>query len=191
MDNLNHLTSKLVGLTIEEFNDFKKLFVAVDIKKMDHLFSEGDCVRELYFINNGLLRGYYIKEGQEFRTNFFYGPIFATDIFAIRNKSKTLFNIQAVKNCECYKANFEDVEELMEKHPNIRIMLFKFYELIYMNAVDTKTSFLFDSQQERYLKLLQQEPELFKDIPLHYIASYLGIKPETLSRIRKKLKEPV
>jgi CRP/FNR family transcriptional regulator, anaerobic regulatory protein len=187
MENFKKFTEELYQLNEEELNVLKQEFAPLAVKKMNHLIAEGDKVEELYFINSGFLRGYYIKDGEEFTTAFYYGPIFLTDIFAIRNNSKTVFNLQVVKNSDCYKANFKAIENLMDTYPNIRLLFYKFYEKTYMQAVDRKLSFLYDSQKERYLKLVTNHPELFDDIPLQYIASYLAIKPETLSRIRKKL----
>lgn len=76
----------------------------------------------------------------------------------------------------------------MELYPNIKKMYYGLYEMLYMYGVRRQVSFIYDSQQERYENLQKEFPKMFEDIPLQYIASYLGLKPETLSRIRKKVK---
>ena len=188
MNNLSAFTSKFIDLTPIELADLESIFEPVAIKKMDHLMTSGDYIKDIYFINEGIFRGYYIKEGEEFTTGFYYGPIMFAELFSIRRNAPTALNLQALKECDCYKANFNTMEKLMEKHHTIRQMFFRLYEMLYMYGVKRQVSFIYDSQKERYDKLRKEVPRIIEDIPLQYIASYLGTKPETLSRIRKKSK---
>lgn len=110
------------------------------------------------------------------------------ELFSIRKNTPTEFNLQALQESDCYQANFYELEKLMVDFPSIKRLFFRLYEMLYMYGVKRQVSFIYDSPQERYDKLYSEFPKLLDDIPLQYIASYLGIKPETLSRIRRKEK---
>lgn len=77
---------------------------------------------------------------------------------------------------------------MMQDNANLRKLFLKLYEHIYILGTKRQISFIKDSQTERYFKLLTEQPELLQTVPLQFIASFLGMKPETLSRIRKKMK---
>ena len=185
MEKLKLFTSHFAELTEKEFSDLEALFQPMNIKKMDHVLSMGTYVKDLYFFNNGTFRVYHLKDGEEFTTKFLLSPCIYAELFSIRKLTPTFFNIQALTDCDCYKANFIAVERLMENNPNIRRLFLKLYENIYMAGVKRQVSFILDSQTKRYFDLVSEHPELIDQIPLQYIASFIGAKPETLSRIRK------
>ena len=110
-----------------------------------------------------------------------------TDLIAIRNKIPTSLNVQALKDCTCYAANFDSLEELIYQYPNLHMLFYKFMEHMFMEKTKREVSFIYDSPEERYIKLFSDRPKVIAEIPQQYIASYIGIKPETLSRIRKKI----
>lgn len=185
--NLRVMVDFLAPVTNEEFEALAALFRPVPVKKMNHLYSQGDMVKDLYFLDKGLLRIYYIVDGTECTANFDFPPYIFTDIYSIREKVPTSMNMQALKDSECYAANFEAVEKLVEQYPNLLNVFFKLYENLFLMIKRRQLATLFDSPKQRYLNLFKERPNVIADIPQHYIASYLGIKPETLSRIRRKI----
>lgn len=186
MENFKDFTAHFAALTASELEALQALFQPVNVKKMDHLLVSGTVVKELFFFNKGTFRVYHLKDGEEFTTKFLYGPCIYAELFSIRKLTPTFLNIQALNHCDCYKANFTKIEELMVNHPNIRRLFLKLYEHIYMKSVERQVSFILDSQSKRYANLLAEFPNIINEIPLQYIASFIGVKPETLSRIRKK-----
>jgi CRP-like cAMP-binding protein len=185
--NLKTFTSRFINLSEEEAEELLSIFKPSPVKRLDHLFLEGEMIDKIYFINEGVLRGYYIKDGKEYTTNFLFGPTIFTDITSIRKKVPTLINFQALKATDCLVAQFSDLEDLTNKSPNIEHIFFKFMEHLYLFGVMRQLSFIYDTPQERYIKLFSERPKVIAEIPQHYIASYLGIKPESLSRIRKRI----
>lgn len=163
------------------------LFNPVDVKKMNHLYSEGDNITKLYYVKKGVLRGYYIKDGEEHTCNFFFAPYMVTDLFSVRQQIPTQMNVQALKDSECYEADFLLVEQLAFERPELLKIFYKMYEHMFSGSIARQISFIYDRPKERYLNLFKQRPNIIAEIPQHYIASYLGIKPETLSRLRKKI----
>ena len=144
-------------------------------------------ISSIYYINDGIFRGYYRKDNNEITANFYFGPTIMTDLIAVRSSKETRMNVQALKNSTCMVAEFNDLDDLMDKFPNIESVFFKFLEHLYLFGVTRQHSFIFDTPQERYVKLFGERPKVIAEIPQHYISSYLGITPETLSRIRKRI----
>lgn len=186
MEKLKLFTSHFAELTEKEFSDLEALFRPMNIKKMDHVLTMGTYAKDLYFFNKGTFRVYHLKDGEEFTTKFLFSPCIYAELFSIRKLTPTFFNIQALTDCDCFKANFREIEKLMETSPNISRLFLKLYEHIYMNGKKREISFILDSQSKRYNDLVSEHPEIIDQIPLQHIASYIGAKPETLSRIRKK-----
>ncbi|MEM0578055.1 Crp/Fnr family transcriptional regulator [Flavobacterium polysaccharolyticum] len=189
MENLKLFTSYFAELNEKEFSDLEALFHPMNIKKMDHVLTEGTFVKDLYFFNKGTFRVYHLKEGEEFTTKFLFSPCIYAELFSIRKLTPTFFNIQALTDCDCYKANFREIEKLMETSQNISRLFLKLYEHIYIKGKKREFSFILDSQTKRYNNLIAENPQIIDQIPLQYIASCIGVKPETLSRIRKKSNE--
>ena len=187
IDNLSFFLSRFAKLSEEELEAFIAIFTPISIKKLDHLFLENDMISHIYYINDGIMRGYYNKENTEITTNFYFGPTMMTDFVAVRSNLPTQMNVQALKNCNCMVAKFSDLDNLIDKYPNIESVFFKFLEHLYLFGVMRQQSFIFDTPQERYVKLFGERPKVIAEIPQRYISSYLGIKPETLSRIKNRI----
>jgi CRP-like cAMP-binding protein len=186
-DRLKIFTAQLATLTDEEFEAYAALYKPVHVKKMNHLFSEGHMVKHIYYIDSGLLRSYYHKDGNDYTMGFQFAPFIITDVFSLREKKPTAMNLQALKDSECYMADIDELEALVVVYPNLLNVFFKLYETLLLRGKKRQMSFIFETPKERYLNLFKERPNVIAEIPQHYIASYLGIKPETLSRIRKKI----
>lgn len=186
-ERLKVFTAQFASITDEEFEAYAALYKSVPVKKMDHLFSEGHLVKHIYYLDTGVLRGYYHKEGNDYTMGFHFAPFIITDIFSLREKKPCALNIQALKDSECYMADIDELEALVVTYPNLLNVFFKLYEALLLSAKKRQMAFIYDTPKERYLNLFKERPNVIAEIPQHYIASYLGIKPETLSRIRKKI----
>jgi CRP/FNR family transcriptional regulator, anaerobic regulatory protein len=184
---LKAFTGHFAPVPDEEFEQYAAMFRPVNVKRLDHLFREGDNVKSLYFLHTGVLRGYYLKDGAEHTCNFFFSPYMMTDVHSVRENTGTLMNVQALKDAECYEVDFMELEQLAFKNPNLLRVFFKMYEFLFQLSIKRQISFVYDSPKERYMKLFKERPNVIAEIPQHYIASYLGIQPETLSRIRRRI----
>lgn len=121
-------THHLATITDEEFEAYAALFSPVHIKKMNHLFTEGHVVSHVYYIDSGVLRGYYLNEGREITAGFHFAPFFITDIFSMREKVPSAMNLQALRDSVCYQAHIDDIENLIARYPNLLNVFFKLYE---------------------------------------------------------------
>ncbi|GAB3041408.1 Crp/Fnr family transcriptional regulator [Spirosoma pulveris] len=163
------------------------LFEPLTVARKHHLQQEGDRVERVYFVQSGVLRGYYLKEGEEITSNFYFGPTLTGDVVALREKTPTRLNIQLIDECTLWQARLSQIDELSEQYPIIYRLFMVFFERLYAFNHKRQLSFIYDTPTERYLKLFAERPKVMAQISQHYIASYLGIKPESLSRIRKRI----
>ncbi|WP_020602530.1 Crp/Fnr family transcriptional regulator [Spirosoma spitsbergense] len=163
------------------------LFEPTTLTRRQHLQQEGDHVERVYFVQMGILRGYYLKDGDEITSNFYFGPTLTGDVVALREKTPTRLNIQALEDCTLWQAKLADMDALSLQYPIIYRLFMVFFERLYAFNHKRQLSFIYDSPTDRYLKLFAERPKVMAQIPQHYIASYLGIKPESLSRIRKRI----
>ncbi len=187
IENLSVFVSRFSKLSEEELSALAAIFTPVFVRKLDHLFLEKETVSNIYFINDGILRGYYNNGHNEVTTNFYFGPTMMTDLISVRSNLPTQMNVQALRDAHCMVAKFSDLDALIDTHPNIETVFFYLLEHLYLFGVTRQHSFIYDTPQERYIKLFGERPKVIAEIPQRYISSYLGIKPETLSRIRKRI----
>ncbi len=179
--------SRIYPLNDEEVTALQRCFKPKQIDKKAYILVEGEITRQLFFIKSGVYRGFYIKDIDEITLSFYFGPTFYADIVSIHDQVPTKHNVQAVEAGEVWYGDIREIEALGQEYPSMLRLFIRFYENIYTFVQKRNLSFIFDSAEERYLKLLNERPKVISQMPLAHIASYLGIKPESLSRIRKKI----
>lgn len=159
------------------------------LKRKEHLLREGQVGNYAAFIEKGCLRYYYIVNGEERTGQFFFENGWYADYESFLSGEPSGQNIQAMEDCTLYLIYRKDLEALFAQHPVFE----KFGRLMAERAVlglKKKNEFLtLQSLEERYLQLINDRPKVIERVSLKYIASYLGMKPESLSRIRKRLFE--
>lgn len=185
--NFKSLTNSIYPLTDEEAAALKAHFKPRKIAKKEFLFKEGELNHCLYYIDSGTFRGYCLKDEKELTFGFYFSPTFYANIIAIKEQTPSKYSVQALDDAVVMEADMRAVEELGAAYPNILRLFIRFYESIFAFSVNRQLSFICDSAEERYLKLFLERPKVISEMPLVYISSYLGIKPESLSRIRKKI----
>ncbi len=176
-------------VSIEEADALFDLFTPLSLARKQHCQQEGQRVQNIFFVETGMLRGYYLKDGDEITSSFYFGPTIMGDVVALREQTPTRLNIQALDDCLMAQARIVEVDQLAQQYPFIYRLLMVFFERLYAFNHKRQLSFIYDSPTERYLKLMNERPKVMAQIPQHYIASYLGIQPESLSRIRKRIME--
>lgn len=182
--------NRRVHLTDEEFNICTKFFVSKNLKKHQFLLNEGDVCRYLGFVNSGCLREYSIdSKGIEHIIQFAIEDWWISDLHSFLSGMPATYNIDALQDCEILLLNKSAREELLNGCPKME----RFFRLlIEANSVASQqriSDSLSASAEERYLKFIKTYPKLFEQVPQNQIASYLGITPQSLSRIRKELSQ--
>jgi CRP/FNR family transcriptional regulator, anaerobic regulatory protein len=177
----------IIPINAAEEAAFTQILAVKQFKKKAFLLQEGKICNKISFINSGAMRVFYNVEGVENTIQFFFADSWYTDYESFLTGQPALENMQALEPCEVVQFAKTDLYKLYTEHPIFERLGRIQAENAFMSLSKLNKMLTNEEPQERYLNLLKQRPELVDKIPQHYIASYLGIKPESLSRIRKRL----
>lgn len=149
---------------------------------------EGKIFKKIFYIKKGLLRIFFVTESGEEKTFFFRweGQIAAIPECIFDNQP-TRQTWQALEDCELMEIDFDIVEKLSENNISLIKIRLGFAEKMFLDALKRVESFVLDKPEERYQKLIIQKPEIIKRVADKHIASFIGVTPVSLSRIRKRL----
>jgi CRP-like cAMP-binding protein len=149
------------------------------------LLKEGEISNECYFVIRGCIRSFYIKDGEE-KTTEFYTEEMAVTPTVYGKKIPSEYFIECIEDTIAGVGNPDLETKLYKKFPQIELLNLALGEAIMAKYVETFAEFKMSSPEGRYLNMLKTRPDLMQRAPQHQIASFLGIKPESLSRIRKR-----
>ena len=186
MNELQTYINSYFNISIDDLKEVEKLFQITHLSKNEFICrADSKCI-SLNFIISGYVRVYKYENGKEI-TQWISSPSeFITDLSSIIFNSNSRWNIQAISDCQFYtitKANYDKLNDLL---PTWSILEKQFIAKCFLILEDRVFSFLSLSSEERYNLLFESKKELFNQVPLNYLASMLGMSPETLSRIRNK-----
>jgi len=185
-DILFEFISKYISLTEEEKNALLSLDLFHSVKKGTDLLKEGQNTQNSFFVLKGCIRSYYIKDGEE-KTTAFYAEMEALTPPCVINKTPSDYYISCIEDCILLISNTDMSEVVNSKFPKFEIMCMKFSEELLAKEKMDFDEFKTSSPEQRYLNLIQKRPDLIQRVPQHQLASYLGIKPQSLSRLRARL----
>lgn len=185
-DILFDFISKYISLTEEEKNVLLSLDLFHSVKKGTILLNEGQKSQESYFVLKGCIRVYYIIDGEE-KTTAFYTELDALTPHCVTNNSTSDYFISCVEDCIILISNTDMSEEVNRKFPKFDTMCRMLSEELLAKKQIDFDEFKTCSPEQRYLNLMQKRPDLIQRVPQHQLASYLGIKPQSLSRLRARI----
>lgn len=174
--------------TDNEINDFLKLTKTTYIKKGDIYINQNEICNSLSYIKSGIFRSFYFSNNDDEITYCFSFPnnlLMAYSSFISGNKSEE--NIQCLTDAEIISVSKADIETLSKSNNNWLNFLKIVAEEEYISLEKWIFNHQKDKAQQRYLDLISKQPKYIQEIPLHYIASYLGITQRHLSRIRANI----
>lgn len=177
----------IASLNEAEEKAFLSILEVKIFKKKDFLLQEGKICNKITFVNNGIMRLFYNVEGVENTIQFFFGDSWYTDYASFLTGQPSIENLQALEESEVVQFKKDDLYKLYDSMPIFEKVGRIFAENAYLSISQLNQMKTNEEPELRYLNLLKTRPELVQQIPQHFIASYLGIKPETLSRIRKRI----
>ena len=155
--------------------------------KNDYLLTGGKICRHLYFLEKGALRGYYDLDNKEITHWFAFENDFVTSFHSFITQQPSVENIQFLEGSIVWCISKEKLTALFNEYHEIERLVRIAYEKYYIRLEERFVGSQFKTASERYENLLHQSPHMLERVPLGYIASYLGISQETLSRIRGRL----
>ncbi|GAA4274259.1 Crp/Fnr family transcriptional regulator [Aquimarina gracilis] len=180
--------SKYIELTPEELNRFSSILLHKKLRKRQYLIQEGDYVTHEYYVIKGCLKAYEIDNlGDEHIVQFAIEDWWISDFKAFFKEEKARLNIECIEDSELIGISKSDLEQLFLDVPKFD----RFFRIKLTNAFvalqDRILSSLEKTSAERYIEFRKTYPNIEQRVPNYLIANYLGIKPESLSRLRKQL----
>ncbi|MCZ8215414.1 MAG: Crp/Fnr family transcriptional regulator [Cyclobacteriaceae bacterium] len=187
-DILFDFISKYIDINEDEKNALVSLDLFRSFKKGAILLKEGEKSKESYFVLKGCIRTYYLVEGDE-KTTAFYTEMDALTPPCVITQTPSDYFISCIEDSMILVSNADMEEEVNAKFPKFDIMCRKFSEELLAKQRIDFDEFKTSSPEQRYLNVLEKRPDLIQRVPQHQLASYLGIQPQSLSRLRARITE--
>jgi CRP/FNR family transcriptional regulator, anaerobic regulatory protein len=189
------MLSKLFAHISQNFiitDDIKEIlqyyFVEIQVTKNTIFEEEGKTPQYLYFINEGYVRlFYYNKDGDEVTTFLSSPEQYIACFLSLSQQNTSTQNIEAITDCTLLKIHREDFMKIIEKYSDFRTYSLSIFEKAFSKMNQRANELATLTAEQRYSQLINLEPNIIQNVPIQYIASYLGIKPQSLSRIRKQI----
>jgi CRP-like cAMP-binding protein len=165
---------------------FQDLLIERQIAAKTTLLNEGEISTHAHLIKKGCLREWFNKDGKEITFQFFFEGQAVASIDSFLNNQPSLYTIESIEPSIIYSISKENFEKINQLFPDFKERFQKLMYQRFRNYANLFLSRIKDSPKERYEDLIKNNPQIIKRVPQHYIASYLGITPTSLSRIRNR-----
>ena len=179
--------SGIMPVSDEESNAIAATMLRQDYKKGTVLLKEGQVSAAVYFVLEGCVRQYYLVDGEEKTNNFFTEGQWVIAINNISPGTPSSHFLMCCTDTSLVVGNRQKEEDLYRMFPKLESISRKIMAQVFAEQQAILASYISDTPEQRYLKLLESRPDLFQKIPQYQLASYIGVKPESLSRIRKRI----
>jgi CRP-like cAMP-binding protein len=183
-DVARELARRYSTMTHEELDILESVLMPMKFAKGERVLNEGDTCQYIYWIVKGLVRQYYFKNGKELTEYMATENTIMMSIESLFLEKPSMQVIQALEPTLIYAMPKNELEAVAMRSVNIQILYRKILEESLIISQQRADMLRFESAQDRYQKLVKSSPQLVLRAPLVYIASYLQMTPETLSRVR-------
>jgi CRP-like cAMP-binding protein len=188
IDKLVEVISKTVNLSDEDIQLCESYFELVNISKNTVLEEQGKKPNFLYFASSGFMRLFYDDENGDEQTNYLCAPNgFIASFLSFINQVNATENVECITDCEVLRISNANLKKLIDESENFKKFSLVIFEHAFLSTATRANDLATLSAEQRYKKLMVQHPEIIHNIPIQHIASFLGMKPESLSRIRRQI----
>ncbi|WP_242220033.1 Crp/Fnr family transcriptional regulator [Bacillus cereus group sp. BfR-BA-01380] len=180
--------TELTTLNEEEQQAIMKDILIKEYKKGTMLLRQGDVPTKCYFVLKGCVRQYSIDEaGKEITSNFYTEEQAISNFNHHKQDKSSVYSLTCLEDCILVVGDLDTEKDMYNKYSELERMTRKMIEHNFGKVQDELATFIASTPEERYKSLLQKRPYLIDRVPQHQLASYLGITPESLSRIKKRI----
>lgn len=183
-DVARELARKYSTMTLEELDALESIIVPMRFKKGQTILAEGETCEYIYYLDQGLVRQFYYKDGKELTEHLGEDHTIFMCIESLFREQPTKLSVEALENCVVYGLPKAELEQISLHHVNIQMLYRKILEESLIISQVHADLVRFESAQSRYEKMCKLSPQVILRAPLLYIANYLQMTPETLSRVR-------
>lgn len=184
---LKAFIKQYADLDQDKLNAITQKFKQRNLKKNDFLLEEGSVCNDLVFVQEGCLRLYYLQDEVEISVWFAFEHSSAIEIYSFISEKPSNYFLQAIENTVIWYLPKSELTNLYNEYPEMQEMMRNFWEDVILNLLERFTALQRDSAEQRYLDLLTK-PAFLQKIPQKYLASFIGVTPTSLSRIRKHIR---
>lgn len=185
MEELYKYLNQITPISDKSWNLVKNLFVERTLKKLDYFCSIDKVATKMAFLQDGIVRSFYTnKEGQEFNKNFFVAPAFIGAYSSLITQMPNQLAQQALTHCTIWETDYSKIKQLYDSCPDLERLGRITAEYYFVEKEMREVNLLMLEAKDYYKIFQRQFPTLEQQIPQYHIASFLGITPTQLSRIR-------
>lgn len=187
LEKLKDFINQIVEVPDYDWNLFSNFLAYKEFRKGELLLRAGEVENFMYFLSDGITRIFQFQNNLEYTLRFNF-PISAFCSYAsFITRTPSLINVEAITDIKVFRMSFENMEVLYEKSKTAERIGRRMIELLYVQRELKELNVNCRTAEDNYIELIQNKSELVEQIPQKYLASYLGITPESLSRIKGKL----
>lgn len=183
----DYIQELLPELTEDTWDSFVQKTVIREYKKGQTVYKQGIVCSYVSFVCSGLLRSYYLVDGKEIITAFGPENCYFSEYESFLSRQPSLMYTDAIEDTIVIDVSYNDLQELYAKYPQCEKVGRLIAEYLFVHLANKNSSYLLNTPEERYAKFLEEYEMIQQRIPQYMIASYLGITPEALSRIRSRI----
>lgn len=183
----SELFAKHDVFTEEERKSINEYIPIKNYTKGTVLLHEGQVSKEAYYVIKGCVRAYYAVNGEELTTAFYTENESCASLYSFSNQLPSTHYLECIEDCTLSVLTYDNEKKLLKEFPGFESLCRSTVESDFGKNQEMLANFITKNPEERYSHLLETRPNLLQRIPQYYLASYLGVKPESLSRIRKRI----
>jgi len=188
MNQFKEYINRISKIEDATFNELQKCFKPIKLRKNQFFARGGEYSKQIGFLKGGIVRAFFLnQEGKEYNKQFFVAPSIIGAYTSLITKQPNKIAQQALTDCQILVANFSRIEALYREYHDLERLGRKIAEFYFLEKEQKEIEMALLDADKRYLILRERFPTIEAIIPQYYIASYLGISPTQLSRIRRKM----
>ena len=185
-ERLLHYIRQITPISDEGFAKLASIAAHHTFRKAEHLLEQGHVCKDYYLVDSGYLRTYYHKDGSAINIHFTFEGGFTTVLNSLKDRMPSQFTIEAGEKATVWIFDRKALADLCTASPEVLLFSRRLVSRMLMASEESNNLFKMYTPLERYRYLEKNSPDMLQRVPLSQIASYLGVKRETLSRLRSK-----